>query len=220
VSAAPPGRAIVAKLRAIQAYDRLRLARLTRSHPGIEIHPSASTNLAAARYQVAPGARLRIRAGVVTERLAGRLHFQLEPGAEIDIGEGSWLRTEIGEVHLIAFAGGRMRLGAEAFLNGCHLSCKRELVTGRRTWLGPGTRVFDSDQHDFDAERAEVSEPVRLGDCVWVASDVTILRGVTIGDHSIIGTRSLVTGDLPAHSLAYGQPARARASVGDRSTVR
>jgi maltose O-acetyltransferase len=213
-------RALVARLRAIRAYDRLRLRRLEARHPGLEIDPSASTNLAAARYQLAPGARLRIGPDVVTERLAGRLHFLLEEGAEIVIGAGTWLRTEIGEIHLIAFEGGRMTIGAEGFLNGCHLSCKRELVTGRRTWVGPGTRIFDSDQHDYDTERPEVSEPVRFGDCVWVAADVTILRGVTIGDHSIIGTRSLVTSDVPAHTLAFGQPARPRARVGDRTQTR
>ena len=65
-----PDRAVVLQLKAIQAYDRLRLKRLTARHPGLEIHPSASSNLAAARYDLADGARLRIGAGVVTERLA------------------------------------------------------------------------------------------------------------------------------------------------------
>jgi acetyltransferase-like isoleucine patch superfamily enzyme len=59
-----------------------------------------------------------------------------------------------------------------------------------------------------------------IGDYVWVASDVTVLRGVTIGEHSVIGARSLVTSDIPPHSLAFGSPARVRGSVGDRSRVR
>jgi galactoside O-acetyltransferase len=58
---------------------------------------------------------------------------------------------------------------------------------------------------------------VHIGDFVWIASDVTVLRGVTIGDHSIVGTRSLVTRDVPPHTLAFGVPAEARGSVGDRS---
>ena len=64
--------------------------------------------------------------------------------------------------------------------------------------MGPGSRVFDSDQHDFDAEHPEVAAPVAIGDYVWIASDVTVLRGVTIGEHSVIGARSLVTRDVPA----------------------
>ena len=215
-----PSRAVVLQLKAIQAYDRARLRRLTRRLPGLEIHPAASTNLASARYEVAEGARLRIGPGVVTERLQGALHFSLESGAEVVVGEGTWLRTDVGPVHIIAFAGARMTLGEGGLFNGCHLSCKRELQVGRRSWIGPGSRVFDADQHDFDAERLEVSEPVKLGDFVWVASDVTILRGVTIGDHSIVGARSLVTSDIPPHTLAFGQPARSRGTVGDRSSAR
>ncbi|HXV36294.1 MAG TPA: hypothetical protein VEC18_04055, partial [Myxococcota bacterium] len=80
--------------------------------------------------------------------------------------------------------------------------------------------VFDADQHDLDDERAEIVQPVAIGDCVWVASDVTILRGVTIGPHSVIGARSLVTESIPPHTLAFGQPATPRGRVGDRSHTR
>jgi maltose O-acetyltransferase len=209
--------AVVWVLRAVQAWDRLRLRWLHWRHPGLAIHPAASSNLALARYDIAPGARLEIGAGVVTERLRGRLHFALEPGARVEIGPNTWLRTELGEVHVVAFAGAHLRLGPECFLNACHLSAKREVLLGRRVWVGPGTRVFDSDQHDLDAARAERIQAVTIGDHVWIAADCTVLRGVSIGEHSIVGARSIVTGDVPAHTLAFGQPARPRGSVGDRS---
>jgi len=189
-------------------------------HRGLEIHPAASSNLAAARYDLAEAARLRIGAGVVTERLAGALHFCLGPGAEVSIGEGTWLRTDIGAVHIVAFDGARITLGAEGFLNGCYLSAKRELRAGRRVWIGVGSRVFDSDQHELDSERPEIPQAVTIGDCVWVASDVTILRGVAIGEHSVIGARSLVTRDIPPHTLAFGHPATPQGVIGDRSTTR
>jgi acetyltransferase-like isoleucine patch superfamily enzyme len=215
-----PSRAVRLQLKTLQAYDRLRLRRLMARHRGLEIHPTASSNLAAARYDLAEGARLRIAAGVVTERLAGAPHFSLGRGAEISVGEGTWLRTEIDPVHIVAFDGARIELGPLGFLNGCHLSAKRELRTGRRTWIGLGSRVFDSDQHDLDSERSEITQAVTIGDCVWVASDVTILRGVTIGEHSVIGTRSLVTRDIPPHTLAYGQPAKSQGVIGNRSETR
>jgi maltose O-acetyltransferase len=215
-----PRRAVRLQLKTLQAYDRFRLRHLMARHRGLEIHPTASSNLAAARYDLAEGARLRIGAGVVTERLAGALHFSLGRGAEISIGEGTWLRTELGPVHIVAFDGARITLGALGFLNGCHLSAKRELRTGRRAWIGAGSRVFDSDQHDLDSEHPEVSQAVAIGDCVWVASDVTILRGVTIGEHSVIGARSLVTRDIPPHTLAFGQPATPQGVIGDRSNTR
>ena len=207
-------------LRALHALDRARLAWLRARLPGLELDRGASANLAHARFALAPGARLRIAAGVVTERLRGRLHFDLGPGARVDVGEGAWLRTDIGEVHVIAFAGARIELGPESFLNGCHVSAKREVVLGRRAWVGLGSRIFDSDQHDLDAGRPERVEPVRIGDYAWVAADVTVLRGVSIGAHAIVGSRSLVTRDVPAHGLAFGVPARVRGVVGDRSKAR
>jgi acetyltransferase-like isoleucine patch superfamily enzyme len=43
---------------------------------------------------------------------------------------------------------------------------------------------------------------------------------VTIGEHSVIGTRSVVTESVPPHTLAFGQPAASRGKVGDRSQAR
>jgi acetyltransferase-like isoleucine patch superfamily enzyme len=86
--------------------------------------------------------------------------------------------------------------------------------------VGPGSRIYDADQHDLDDERPEVVAPVRIGELAWVASDVTVMRGVTIGAHAIVGARSLVTSDVPPHTLAYGSPAVPRGAVGDRSRAR
>jgi acetyltransferase-like isoleucine patch superfamily enzyme len=163
---------------------------------------------------------LRIAAGVVTERRPGALRFLLGEGAEVVIGPGAWLRTDLGPVIVACFAGARLVLGPECFLNAAHVSAKREVVLGRRAWVGPGSRVFDSDQHDFDADRPEVALPVRIGDHVWIASDCLVLKGVTIGEHAVIGARSLVTHDVPPHTLAFGVPATPRGRVGDRSRVR
>jgi carbonic anhydrase/acetyltransferase-like protein (isoleucine patch superfamily) len=207
-------------LRAIQAWDVLRLAVLRWRHPGLEIHPEASTNFASSDYSLATGARLVIGPGAVTERRAGGVRFVLEEGARVQIGGGVWLRSELGPVRIFAFAGAELVLAPEAFLNGCHVSAKRSLRVGRRSWIGPGSRVFDSDQHDLDDARPERIAPVEIGDHVWIGSDVTILRGVRVGHHSIVGARSVVTRDVPDHTLALGAPARPHGPVGDRSRCR
>jgi hypothetical protein len=209
--------AIRFRLRATHRVDQLCLRAVDWYHPGLEIDPTASPNLWTAHFNLAPGARLRIGPRVTTERRFGSVHFLLEEGAVIEIEEDTWLRTELGTVTLCAFAGARMRIGPDSLLNGCHLSAKSEVSLGRRVWIGPGTRVFDSDQHDLDADRPEVPDPVRIDDHAWVASDVTVLRGVQIGAHSVIGARSLVTGNIPEHTLAYGSPARPHGAVGDRT---
>jgi acetyltransferase-like isoleucine patch superfamily enzyme len=58
-----------------------------------------------------------------------------------------------------------------------------------------------------------------MGDHIWVAARVMVLKGVTIGSHSIIGAHSLVTRDVPEHSVAYGIPAKRRGDVGDRTNA-
>jgi acetyltransferase-like isoleucine patch superfamily enzyme len=158
--------------------------------------------------------------GVVTERRPDAVRVWAEAGAHIEIGAGTWLRTDLGPVVLAAWAGARLQIGPDCFLNGCHLSAKQSLELGRRVFVGPGTRVFDADQHDLDADTPERAEAVVIGDHTWIAADATVLRGTRIGQHSVVGARSLVTRDLPPHSLAYGQPARPHGAVGDRSGAR
>ncbi len=212
--------AILWLLRAIQAWDRVRLAWLHARHRGLRIDPAASTNFASAEFRLEPGARLEIRRGAVTERRRGGVCFTVESGGEVVVGEGAWLRSDVGTVRLVAFAGGRLELEEQAFLNGALVSAKAEVRVGRRSMIGPGSRVYDADQHDFDDAHPERIEPVRVGDHVWIASDVTVMRGVSIGDHCVVGARSVVTRSLPAHTLAHGAPARPAGPVGDRSRTR
>ncbi len=183
--------AFVLILKALRAFDRTRLRIRMALQPGLDVHPDASSNFAAARFSLAPGARLRIGPHAVTERRSGALCFILDPGASVEVGEGAWLRTEVGAVNIVAFEGAHIDIGPGCLLNAAYLSAKREVRLAPHTNIGMGSRVFDSDQHDFDADRPEVTAPVRIGDRVWIASDVTVLRGVTIGDHSIVGRKRI-----------------------------
>ncbi|MBQ5379215.1 MAG: maltose O-acetyltransferase, partial [Paludibacteraceae bacterium] len=72
--------------------------------------------------------------------------------------------------------------------------------------------------HSTDPEerntRREWAEAVSIGDNVWIGGNVTILPGVrignnvTIGDNCTIGAGSVVTHDIPANSIAVGNPAK------------
>jgi acetyltransferase-like isoleucine patch superfamily enzyme len=63
-----------------------------------------------------------------------------------------------------------------------------------------------------------VGRPVRIGDRVWVGTNVTVLASVTIGDDVVIGAGSLVNRDIPSNSIAVGVPARVIKRL-DRSVV-
>jgi len=55
---------------------------------------------------------------------------------------------------------------------------------------------------------SELSSPVTVGSDVWIGYGATILSGVTIGDSSVVGAGSVVTKDIPANSIAVGNPAK------------
>jgi acetyltransferase-like isoleucine patch superfamily enzyme len=71
---------------------------------------------------------------------------------------------------------------------------------------------------DFDHGVTEVDRPireqgiykrdVRVGHNVWIGYGACVLRGVTIGDNSIVGTSSVVTKPIPANAVVAGAPAR------------
>ena len=69
---------------------------------------------------------------------------------------------------------------------------------------GDGHPIID----DASGRKINPARPIEIGDHVWLGADVQILKGVRIGTGSIVGTRSLVTRDVPAHTLAAGAPAR------------
>ena len=77
--------------------------------------------------------------------------------------------------------------------------------------MAPGVQLY-AGTHTVDrATRAaglEYAKPIRIGSGVWIGGGVIILPGVTIGDGCVVGAGAIVTQDIPADSLAVGNPAR------------
>ncbi|WP_047047183.1 sugar O-acetyltransferase [Vibrio mexicanus] len=82
---------------------------------------------------------------------------------------------------------------------------------GEYVQIGPNV-VISTAGHPFDlAERVRpiaIGNPITIGDSVWIGAGAIILDGVTIGDRTIIGAGSVVTKDIPADSVAVGNPCR------------
>ena len=72
-----------------------------------------------------------------------------------------------------------------------------------------GTYVFRNLYHDF----VNCSGKVKIGSNIYFGRDVTILKGVTIGDNCIIGLGSVVSKDIPANSVAVGYPAKVVSTI-------
>ncbi|RSL61943.1 hypothetical protein CEP54_005973 [Fusarium duplospermum] len=68
---------------------------------------------------------------------------------------------------------------------------------------------------DEYGKRLSNGSDVIIGDYVWIGAGVTILPGIEIGSHSVIGAGSVVTKDVPAFCVAHGNPARVTRKIGD-----
>lgn len=74
-------------------------------------------------------------------------------------------------------------------------------------FLSAGNLIINTGTHD-PRTLAPGAAPVKIGHRVWCGVNVTILAGVTIGDDVVIGAGAVVTGDIPANSIAAGVPAK------------
>ena len=86
--------------------------------------------------------------------------------------------------------------------------CTDRIAIGNGAHIADGVVIRDSDDHDIIREGYVRTSPICIGDHVWIGHGVTILKGVTIGDGAIIGAGSVVTKDIPAKSVAVGNPAK------------
>jgi maltose O-acetyltransferase len=105
-----------------------------------------------------------------------------------------------------------IRLGRNAFINyNCVFLDCAPIVIGDDLQMGPAVQLYTA-YHPLDrAMRVagwEAAKPIRIGDGVWIGGGAIILPGVTIGDGCVIGAGSIVVRDVPAGSLAVGNPAR------------
>jgi len=78
----------------------------------------------------------------------------------------------------------------------------RDTVISQNTYLCTGSHDYTSTAFDIYAQ------PIKIGDGVWVASDVFVAPGVTIGDGAVVGVRSTVLNDLPEGMICFGSPAK------------
>lgn len=70
--------------------------------------------------------------------------------------------------------------------------------------------LSDADWHDIHHRiyAPGATAPIRLGKNVWVGDSALVMKGVTIGDNSVIGAYSVVSKDVPANTIVAGNPAR------------
>ena len=129
--------------------------------------------------------------------------FQVDDKASFIIGTNVICRN-FENFHV---SSGKLILHDGVFINNsCSFNCMERIEIGNGTMMGEGVRFYDHD-HIYTAETIEkwqwTTAPIKVGKDCWIGSDVTILKGVTIGDNTIIGAGCLVRKDIPANSVVY-----------------
>ena len=102
-------------------------------------------------------------------------------------------------------------VGDKCRLNGVTIQCRKAVTIGEECLLG-SVMLIDNDFHSVHFEKrndssAIKSAPIVIGRRVWLAGQSAVLKGVTIGDESVVGFRAVVTKDVPPKKIAAGNPA-------------
>ncbi len=108
--------------------------------------------------------------------------------------------------------GSNIRIGRNAFVNfGCVFLDCAEIEIGDDLQMAPMVQLY-TPEHPLDPairrSGLEYARPIRIGSNVWIGGGAIVLSGVTIGDDCVVGAGSVVRHDLPAGSIAVGNPAR------------
>jgi acetyltransferase-like isoleucine patch superfamily enzyme len=130
----------------------------------------------------------------------GRVDF----GRFVWIGHGTKIRCHEGVVEI----GAKTVMGQE-----CTISAYKRVRIGEQCVIADRAMFIDFDHGVVEVERpirqqGIYTRDVEVGSNVWIGYGACILRGVSVGDNSIVGTNSVVTKDVPANAVVAGVPAR------------
>lgn len=177
----------------LRRYHRQRALWQARLHAGTLVWPATA-------------------AATVPVRIDGKGHVEI--GEAVTLGYGPAPRVGKGEILLQArAASGRIVIGCRtATSNNISIVSMQSVVLGEGCQIGDLVSIRDCDFHEINpatrnSSPGEIS-PVVIGRNVWLGSRVMVLKGVTIGDNTVVAAGAVVTKSLPANVVAAGVPAK------------
>jgi maltose O-acetyltransferase len=104
----------------------------------------------------------------------------------------------------------KLTIENNVFINyGTEISLMKEVLIGAYSLISIDCLIYDTDWHRLDGLDLEApAAATRIGRGVWLGARVVVLKGVTIGDNTVVAANSVVTRDLPSNVLAGGCPAK------------
>jgi acetyltransferase-like isoleucine patch superfamily enzyme len=138
------------------------------------------------------------------------LELKIEPRGQIRFGRFVW----IGDETKIRCHEGAVEIGAKTVMGQeCTISAYQRVRIGEECVIADRAMFIDFDHGIVEVERPIRSQgiykrDVEVGNNVWIGYGACVLRGVSVGDNSVIGTNAVVTKDVPANAVVGGIPAR------------
>lgn len=149
-------------------------------------------------------------------------YFFRVPSSEIHIGRdcrinSSFKSNNIGMMTRSRITtnrcGARVIIGDNVGMSAVTISAFNEIIIGDNTMIGGNVLITDSDWHPISPDMRDCYEeaktsPVNIGKNVFIGTRSIILKGVSIGDNTVIGAGSVVACDIPENVIACGNPCR------------
>ena len=109
---------------------------------------------------------------------------------------------------LFGAAFNHVRIGRDVFINSnCLLMARGEITIEDGVMIAANAQIISNNHDPYDLSVLTL-KPVVIKKSAWIGAGATILPGVTIGKHAVIGAASVVTHDVPDYAVAVGNPAR------------
>ncbi len=135
------------------------------------------------------------------EKFSLKVKLCIKHNSNISFGKKCRVRRN---TSFYCYDGGKIEIGNNTFINeGCIISSRKLIKIGENCNLGNNISIYDND-HDYRRNLSVyVSSDVNIGNNVWIGANCIILKGVTIGDNSVIAAGSVVINDVSANSIIY-----------------
>jgi acetyltransferase-like isoleucine patch superfamily enzyme len=111
---------------------------------------------------------------------------------------------------------GNVTLGASCIIGNVYLYALAPITVGAHVIINDGAFLCTGSHDHSDPGYALVTRPIRVGDYAWIATNATLMPGVTIGRGAVVAAGSVVTRDVAEMAIVGGNPAR---EIGRRACV-